>query len=71
MCPSGVARKIAAEASANEGAERRSAMPIVHAAVDHLVHQNVSLSWKSRALPGRSRPYRIARADGSLWDSRK
>jgi hypothetical protein len=68
ICPSKVARKIAGARSANYEADWRTAMPIVHAAVDNLVDQkNISLSWKGRALSARSGPYRIARANGSLW----
>jgi hypothetical protein len=67
ICPSEVARKITAEASENDEPDWRTAMPIVHAAVDHLVDQkNIRLSWKGRALSARSGPYRIARANGSL-----
>ena len=64
ICPSEVARRIAAKASANGDSDWRAAMPIVHAAVDHLVDQaNIRLTWKGRALPVRSGPYRIARAN--------
>jgi len=64
ICPSEVARKIAAEASADDTADWRTMMPIVHAAVDHLLDQeNISLRWKGRALKPRSGPYRIARTD--------
>jgi hypothetical protein len=67
ICPSEVARKIAAEASAHGESDWRTAMPIVHAAVDHLVDQkDIRLSWQGRALPARSGPYRIARANDSL-----
>lgn len=62
ICPSEVARKIAAEMFANDEADWRAAMPTVHAAVDHLVDQeNITLSWKGRALSARSGPYRISR----------
>jgi hypothetical protein len=72
ICPSEVARKIATDMSANDEADWRTAMPIVHAVVDHLIGQeNIRLSWKGRELAARSGPYRIACADGSLWDSRK
>jgi hypothetical protein len=65
ICPSEVARRITEE-SANDEADWRIAMPIVHAAVDHLVDQeNIRLTWKGRALSARSGPYRIARANGS------
>lgn len=67
ICPSEVARKLAAEAFADDQVDWRAAMPIVHAAVDQLVNQNnIRLSWRGRALSVRSNPYRIARADGSL-----
>jgi hypothetical protein len=67
ICPSEVARMIAAEAPANDGANWRIAMPLVHAAVDHLLDQkSISLSWKGRPLSARSGPYRIARAKGSF-----
>jgi hypothetical protein len=72
ICPSEVARKIVADASLNDEADWRTAMPIVHSAIDHLAEQgNISLSWKGRALSVRSGPYRIARANGSLRNSRK
>ncbi len=59
ICPSEAARRIAAD----EKAEWREAMPIVHEAVDHLLDQKaVALSWKGKALPARSGPYRIGRA---------
>ena len=62
ICPSEVARKIASEVDA----DWRSAMPLVHAAVDHLVEQErIQLSWKGKALSARSGPYRIGRADVS------
>ncbi len=71
ICPSEVARKIAADASAHDESGWRAAMPIVHAAIDRLMDQDtIRLSWKGRALSARSGPYRIARANGSLWDSR-
>ena len=66
ICPSEVARKIAAKASENDKSDWRTVMPIVHAAVDHLVDQeSIKLSWKGRALSTRSGPYRIAGANGS------
>lgn len=61
ICPSEVARKIASE----DEADWRSAMPLVHAAVDHLLDQDrITLSWKGKALSARSGPYRIGRANG-------
>ena len=72
ICPSEVARKIAAEAPANDEADWRAMMPLVHDAVDHLADQEkIRLSWKGTALAARSGPYRIARTNGSLWDGRK
>lgn len=72
ICPSEVARKIAAEAFANDAADWRTVMPLVHAAVDHLLNQeSIKLSWKGSALSARIGPYRITRADGGLWDTRK
>jgi hypothetical protein len=63
ICPSEVARKIAVHT--HDGADWRTVMPIVHAAVDHLVDQEIiGLSWKGRALSARAGPYRIARAKG-------
>jgi hypothetical protein len=61
ICPSEVARTMAADRFANDDTDWRSAMPIVHTAVDHLVDQKkISLSWKGKALSKRSGPYRIA-----------
>jgi hypothetical protein len=72
ICPSEVARKIAAEAPANDKTGWRDAMPIVHAAVDHLVDQeNIKLSWKGRPLSARSGPYRIARSNGRSGGNQK
>lgn len=57
VCPSEVARKIAAQASS---ADWRATMPAVHAAVDGLVKQKqITISWKGRRLPKRAGPYRI------------
>jgi hypothetical protein len=67
ICPSEVARRIAADASAHSGEDWRLAMPIIHAAVDHLVDQkDIRLSWKGRTLAARTGPYRISRANDSL-----
>lgn len=72
ICPSEIARKIAGEATGYDEADWRNVMPVVHAAIDHQVEQgNIRLSWKGRALSARSGPYRIARANGSSWESRK
>lgn len=58
ICPSEVARSIAAD-----GVDWRGAMPQVHAAVDSMVADGlVGLSWKGRPLPVRDGPYRIGRA---------
>ena len=58
ICPSEAARRIASD----EKAEWREAMPLVHAAVDYLLDQKaITLSWKGKALPARSGPYRIGR----------
>ena len=58
ICPSESARRIASD----EKAEWREAMPLVHTAVDHLLDQKaIRLSWKGKALPARSGPYRIGR----------
>ncbi|WP_342788023.1 DUF3253 domain-containing protein [Sphingomonas montanisoli] len=63
---------MAAVASANDGGDWRTAMPIVHAAVDHLLSQrDITLSWKGRAISARSGPYRIAVASVSSSDTRK
>ncbi|WP_174296641.1 DUF3253 domain-containing protein [Sphingomonas bacterium] len=58
ICPSEVARALAPMAW-------RDMMPMVHAAVDELVHAGLArLSWKGRAVPSRTGPYRIRRGDG-------
>ena len=63
ICPSEVARMIAAETS---NADWRAAMPIVHAAVDLLMDQKtIGISWKGRSLSARSGPYRIAHENDS------
>lgn len=55
-CPSEVARVLASE----DPKSWRKQMSVVHAAVDELVKRGeIRLSWKSRALPARSGPYRI------------
>lgn len=65
ICPSEVARKIAAEMPASQKVDWRTVMPMVHAAVDLLVQQeNIGLSWNGRALSARIGPYRIVRTDG-------
>ena len=62
ICPSEVARKIAYD----DAADWRSAMPLVHEAVDQLFDRKIiRLSCKGRLLPARSGPYRIGRANDS------
>ena len=63
VCPSEVARALAAAAGAeSEALDWRGVMLAVHAAVDRLVVDGlVRLSWKGKALPTRTGPYRIAR----------
>ena len=40
----------------------RGAMPMVHAAVDHLLAEDrVEISWKGQSLENRAGPYRIGR----------
>jgi nucleoid-associated protein YgaU len=59
ICPSEVARAVAAAAGA---ADWRGAMAAVHAAVDSMVAQGlVRLSWKGKAIEARDGPYRIGR----------
>lgn len=64
ICPSEVARALAAEAGDKPAAMNwRDAMPVVHAAVDRLVREGaVQLSWKGELLKSRVGPYRIRRA---------
>lgn len=61
ICPSEVARALAAQRDADTNAmDWRALMPIVHAAVDELVAEGVvRLSWKGEALATRAGPYRI------------
>lgn len=62
ICPSEVARRIASDDDANW----RKVMPLVHAAVDHLLdRESIKLSWKGKALSARTGPYRIGRANDS------
>ena len=65
VCPSEVARALAASAGAGRGAlDWRGNMPAVHAAIDRLVIEGrVRLSWKGRILPERTGPYRIGRGN--------
>lgn len=60
ICPSEVARAIAAAAGTSDW---RGEMPAVHAAIDAMVAEGlVRLSWKGEAMPARDGPYRIGRA---------
>jgi hypothetical protein len=63
VCPSEVARSLAVTANAHGAAENwRAAMPVVHAAIDALLHEGlVQISWKGATLMHRAGPYRIAR----------
>ena len=63
VCPSEVARALAAAAGAeSEALDWRDVMPAVPAAVDQLLVDGlVRLNWKGKALPTRTGPYRIAR----------
>ena len=57
LCPSEVARALVIE---NKCDEWRTAMPVVHATVDALLHRGaVKLIWKGEPLEARSGPYRI------------
>jgi hypothetical protein len=59
LCPSEVARALAAGAGAGDWRERMSA---VHAAVDRLMAEGaIRLSWKGETLAARDGPYRIGR----------
>ncbi len=62
LCPSEVARAMALE---NHSGEWRTAMPLVHEAVDGLLHTGaVRLSWKGKPLETRTGPYRIILGKG-------
>lgn len=62
ICPSEVARRLAAGAG-GDGENWRDMMPLVHAAVDDLAGDGlVRLSWKGRSLDRRAGPYRIRKA---------
>jgi hypothetical protein len=63
VCPSEVARSLAATANVDAAGENwRAAMPVVHAAIDALLHEGlVQISWKGTTLSKRVGPYRIAR----------
>lgn len=59
ICPSEVARALAARELAMDW---RTAMPVVHAAIDQLMAEGVvQLSWRGKALKTRAGPYRIRR----------
>ena len=58
VCPSEVARALATSRGAAEN--WRASMPVVHYVVDELLAEGlVGISWKGRALPTRSGPYRL------------
>jgi hypothetical protein len=60
VCPSEVARAIAAAAGLSDW---RGAMPAVHSGIDAMVADGLlRRSWKGEALPVRDGPYRIGRA---------
>ncbi len=62
VCPSEVARAVVAVKGGATPTDWRGAMPAVDAAIDRLVaEERVCLSWKGKALPSRSGPYRIGR----------
>ncbi|WP_114227423.1 MULTISPECIES: DUF3253 domain-containing protein [Sphingomonas] len=61
VCPSEVARTLAAERGE---ADWRARMSEVHKAVDALVADGrVRLSWQGAAMPEREGPYRIGRTE--------
>ena len=63
LCPSEVARALVVE---NKSEEWRTAMPVIHAAADALLHRGaVKLSWKGEPLESRSGPYRVAFGSGT------
>ena len=58
VCPSEVARALATGRGAAE--DWRACMPVVHDVVDELLAEGlVHISWKGRANPTRSGPYRL------------
>ncbi|MEN2785058.1 DUF3253 domain-containing protein [Sphingomonas qilianensis] len=62
VCPSEVARTLTPTDATSTAGAWRSAMPLVHAAVDRLLADGrVQLSWKGRVLAARAGPYRIGR----------
>lgn len=67
LCPSEVARALVIESNCEEW---RTKMPVVHGAVDALLHRGtVKLSWKAEPLARRSGPYRIAFGSGKHDES--
>lgn len=63
VCPSEVAKALAAVHPETEAMAWRDAMPMVHAAVDRMLDDGlVRLSWKGRMLTVRAGPYRIGRS---------
>lgn len=59
VCPSEVARKLAATEAVSDW---RELMPQVHAAVDALLADgDVILTWKGKRLASRAGPYRIGK----------
>lgn len=59
LCPSEVARSLAASAGISDW---RGGMPAVHAAIDSMVADGlVRLSWKGEPIAVRDGPYRIGR----------
>jgi hypothetical protein len=66
VCPSEVARALAADPAGCRPGNWRDAMPIVHAAIDGLLADGlVRLTWKGKRLSERAGPYRIGRDDSS------
>jgi hypothetical protein len=62
VCPSEVARLLAAHDPDSAADAWRDQMPNVHAVVDQLLKDRViGLSWKGSKLTSRSGPYRIGR----------
>ena len=62
ICPSEVARGLAADLPVDSATDWRSELPAVHAAVDGLVADGlVRLSWKGVEMAARAGPYRIRR----------
>ena len=63
ICPSEVARALAAGDTVATVSSWRSKLPEVHAAVDSLVLDGiVQLSWKRRRIAIRAGPYRTGRS---------